>query len=74
MFTYTIETPDIEIEYEVTNSSFDYEYGTYVTSGFELRSVMVYVPALNDWMDVMHLEQFCLLADKLVEAKLAEAA
>lgn len=71
---YTIETDEIEISYDLLNVSFDHEFGTYISSLPEIRYIRVYVPALSDWMDVTHLEQFCLLADKIIEIKLAEAA
>ena len=74
MYSYTIETDDMEIDYIVTNESFDHAFGRHSCTGFEITKISVYVPALRDWMDVTHLEQFGLIADKLVSKKLQEAA
>lgn len=71
---FTIETEDIEIEYEITNESFDHAFGTRRISGYEITKIMAYIPALNDWMDVSHLEAFGVVADKLVEKQLEGAA
>lgn len=71
---YTLETDDMEIDYSVTSASFDHAYGRYSTEGFEITKVCVYVPAIRDWLDVTHLEQFCVIADKLVANKLEKAA
>lgn len=71
---HTIETPDMEIEYEITKASYDHAFGRYSEASFEITHISVYVPALHDWLDVTHLEQFGLIADKLVVFKLGEAA
>lgn len=71
---FTLETPDMEIEYEVIDASYGHAYGRYSSTSYEITKIMVYVPALGDWMDVTHLEQFGLIADKLVATKLEKAA
>ena len=71
---YTIETDDMEVQYDLTKASFDHEFGRYSESNFEIMKISVYVPAIRDWLDVTHLEQFGLIADKLVVFKLDEAS
>lgn len=51
----TIEKDDCVIEYRVTDESFAHEFGTQHQTGFEVESVMLYVPALDMWIDEEYL-------------------
>jgi len=65
-FMAIIEKDDICIEYDITDESFDHAFGREKKSGFEVTEIKVFVPAINDWLDVSHIEKFGLLADNLV--------
>lgn len=72
--TKTIETEEIEVVYETVNQSFDHAFGRMKQSGFEIRTIKAYIPALNDWLDVTHMSEFYALADKLIVNELEKAA
>ncbi len=70
----TIETDDITITFDLVNNSFDHEFGHLNQTGFEIRTIKAYIPALNDWLDVTHMTEFYDLADKLIEKEMEKVA
>jgi hypothetical protein len=67
--TRTAENDNMTVEFSVTDESFTHEFGVKKQTGFEIKSISVYVPALADWMDVTDKkdERIQLAADRLVE-------
>ena len=70
----TIETDSIAIVYETKDDSFSHSFGREQISGWEVCEVKVFIPALNDWMDVTHLREFEEITDKLIMNELEKAA
>ena len=72
--TKTIETDEIIVEFETKDESFDHAFGRERRTGFEITKIQAYIPALNDWLDVTHMNEFYDLADKLVVQEMEKAA
>ena len=71
---HSIETETIAIVYETKDESFDHSFGRERKTGHDVLEVKVFIPALNDWMDVTHLKEFEALTDKLIMKELEKAA
>lgn len=63
------QSDNMNIEFSVTDESFDHEFGREKRSGFEVTKIEVFIPAINDWIDFSHTTE-----EKIIEAakKLAQ--
>ena len=56
MGTIEISKDTIEIEYLLTDESFDHEFGLQKQTGYSIERVTVFVSDLSDWLDVTDLD------------------
>ena len=68
-FDATNKKENLRIEYELVDNSFDHEFGTHQSFGYEWTKIEVYVEAIDDWIDMTHTtdKRFLDLANKLLE-------
>ncbi len=74
MGTIEISKDSIEIEYLLTDESFDHELGTEVRSGYQVEFVRVYVDDIDEWLDVTDLYDSKLTnkVNKLIEDDMSQ--
>ena len=64
---YTVETDDIRIEYSFVDTSFEHAFGVQRQWSYDIERIEVYIPAIDEWLDMSHTSYFDKVASKLVE-------
>lgn len=61
------EAQNLTIEIEVRDDSFDHAFGVERVINHEIRSIEAYIPALKQWLDVTHMNEFQEPAKQLLQ-------
>lgn len=64
--TYDITTDDLCVNYEKTQESIDHAFGMTKQTRYEITRIEAYVPALETWLDVTHMNEFLDASLKLI--------
>ena len=70
----TIETDDYIVTYDCTDESFDHEFGTEKAYGYDITSVAVYLPIIQDYIDydLKVTSEISKIIDRAVESDIAD--
>ena len=68
--TFTILSGKFEIDYAITDESFDHEFGTERQYGYEVMKVKYYIDEISEYVEIGESKDLNRLVDKIVKDNL----